>query len=291
MCWLLSDIQFQANFIGLSSIYFLHNKHFLASTCVLCMSNRQWAAVCNWGGCSWRQQQLLECSRAHRCPVLSRHPRQVRTDHPPHARQHRPQPSQPLLCLTAFIKPGVLGRSTQGKLGVVIRVILTFKIACNSVTLQCLVCVLDLCVSMWAFLLISMVLVCGHIVPKVALDIVELWAESELTALTFPKHSRARGLACQNSCAVLFKWHALYKTLKCWCWVCYKIITCGSYPWLSYLPCFPVTVSLVVRRSVHLVKKGKVIIWMSGQFNVEDLCGSAKRPSASSTGPLTRCCR
>lgn len=49
-----------------------------------------------------------------------------------------------------FHQTRCVGQKHTGKVGGfgVIRVILTFKIACNSATPQCLVCVLDLCVSM-----------------------------------------------------------------------------------------------------------------------------------------------
>lgn len=56
---------------------------------------------------------------------------------------------------------------------------------------------------------------------------------------------------------------------------------------LLFFLCF----SLVHRRWVRLVRKGKGIIWTSGQFSAGDLYGSARRLSASVTRPLTHYCQ
>lgn len=60
-----------------------------------------------------------------------------------------------------------------------------------------------------------------------------------------------------------------------------------TYPRTSRCPPFRIF-SLVHRRWVRLVRKGKEIIWTSGRFSAGDLYGSVRRLSASVTRPLRR---
>lgn len=56
-------------------------------------------------------------------------------------------------------------------------------------------------------------------------------------------------------------------------------------------PCLLISFSLVHRRWVRLERKGKGTTWMSGQFNVGDQCGGARRPCASVTKPPMHSCQ
>lgn len=61
-----------------------------------------------------------------------------------------------------------------------------------------------------------------------------------------------------------------------------------KHPLYSFLL---ISFPLFYRKWVPSATKGKGTTWMTGQFSVGDLCGSARRPSASVTSPPTHYCR